>query len=149
MIGSSYGYGKSPPGPAKPGRAVGKSQTDYCLHRFMGCNDLITVLRPGIYWPSAAPTQQAQKPMHVANRGPGRLLPITSSYLYYRVRWSEQSPTSGTGYPFPLWDRVHSRKLGPALAATTSAVGLRTTARFPPLPLPRQPLSRSHHRIHL
>ena len=76
-----------------------------------------------------------------------------------RVRTSDPGPTTGTrvpgypvpdvgpgsddGYPVPVADPGPFTKLGPTVAATASAVVLRATAQFPPLPLPRQPLSRS------
>jgi len=52
-------------------------------------------------------------------------------------------PGSDDGYPVPVAEPGPFTKLGPTVAATASAVVLRATAQFPPLPLPRQPLSRS------
>ena len=53
-------------------------------------------------------------------------------------------PGSDYGYPVPVaLDPGTFTKLGTTVAATASAVVLRATAQFPPLPLPRQPLSRS------
>ena len=66
---------------------------------------------------------------------------FSSVFLGYPV--PDVGPGSDDGYPVPVADPGPFTKLGPTVAATASAVVLRATAQFPPLPLPRQPLSRS------
>ena len=68
------------------------SKTNFGDSGFMGCNHLITFLRPGISWPSVAATPAGaemgvcgqlgiRRPAFTIGAGPGRLLPITHNAL--------------------------------------------------------------------
>ena len=73
--------------------------------------------------------------------GSGRRTRVRQRVPGYPV--PDVGPGSDDGYPVPVADPGPFTELGPTVAATASAVVLRATAQFPPLPLPRQPLSRS------